>query len=86
MRTGLSLDSASLANARLRRACDPVLVPQKVDDGAIPLLRLVTGREARHATECVCVLPDGRQGQSVPSSEAAAPGFGCPSSSGDGLH
>ena len=29
--------------------------------------RLVTGRESRHATECVCVLSNGRQGQSVPS-------------------
>ena len=32
----------------------------------------------------VCVLSNGRQGQSVPSCEAAAAGFGgCPSSSGD---
>ena len=62
VRSGLSLESASLANVRLRRACDNFLVPRRVDDGVVPLHRLVTGRESRHAKECVCVLPDERQG------------------------
>ena len=38
--SGLSPDFVSLANVRLRRACDHVLVPTRVDDGAVPLLRL----------------------------------------------
>ena len=29
--------AASLANVRLRRACDRVLVPRRVDDGVVPL-------------------------------------------------
>ena len=84
---GLPLDSASLANVRLRRACDHVLVSRRVEDGVVQLLRLVTGRESPKKQPNVCVLPDGRQEQSVPSSEGAAPGFGgCPSSSGDELN
>ena len=56
-----------------------------IDDGVVPLLRLVTGKESRHATDtkrketmrpmCVSCQMDGKD-KNVPSSEAAAPGFG----------